>query len=270
MALELAPTRSGSTDKDPRTHSQPGGDAPGWLLAILNSNLFPFMKTCVRQRLGAAIVSTIFFALFIGLQRTPEDGGTHSIVPTRREGPRGSPVYSPGIPSTASGTDLRDISENVSRIVLSGVSPESSREFCQAMAEWSSAAPIDALVWWHDEARDAAAAAGYHVGESFYVMTFLALAKSDISAARDNVRTPDTVESRLVALQQVATIAAAQDRLMWLIDNPPRGTEWSPAEQIVLTLTLGDAALAVEMAKTLPSGDEAAWLAAQLPKSSAD
>lgn len=156
------------------------------------------------------------------------------------------------------------------RIASLPVTTDTTLELCRLMMKWAGTHPVDALTWWHSPEQDAAAAAGFHVSEPFYMATFAAMAKRDLVAGRDNFRTPDSVESRLSALHEVARVAAAQDRLQWLIDNPPPDGEWSDAERIILMFGLGNHAEAAEAASNLPPGNEAAWLAGQLPKTSDD
>lgn len=230
------------------------------------------MKLCpltFRRLAIPAILASLFAAAILVSVSTDE----------ARKNPGQSPVSQPfsstrsatrssgNTPVNAPAAVTRTAAEETARrLATQPVTEENRHNFCAAMTEWATAAPVAALTWWHDEAQDVAQAAGLEVDEQFYATSFTALSKLDLPAALASVRAPDRAESRLVALEALARTASAQGRMPWLMDNPPTDGEWTPAERVVLLLAAGAAAEANHTAAALPAGHEAAWLGAHLPK----
>lgn len=141
--------------------------------------------------------------------------------------------------------------------------------FPKVMTLWADDSPLEALAWWHDAARDTASADRWEVDEHFYRVTFEALANKDLTAAVASLSAPDRVDGVLAATEAVVQVAAAQDRLPWMLEHPPEDQAWSAAQQVILQQALGHFEEAQDAANTITDAAPLAWLSPRLKKSAA-
>lgn len=112
--------------------------------------------------------------------------------------------------------------------------------FGYLLSVWADSAPLAALQWYHDPARDDLASTGYSAPPDFYEKSFRQLASQDPRSAAGSLPAVADAASRLRAVSAMISFGRERGQLPAMLDALGSAGEPRPVEMALINKFVGD------------------------------